>query len=86
MGFIDNIAESLGLSELKAEQSFRAVLMGDGAAYFENVSSVKSYSPDKIELVLKKGGLKITGESLFIKKFCAGDVAVCGRIKTLERT
>lgn len=86
MGFIDDIAESLGLAGVGAESTFRATIMGEKAAYFEKVSAVKSYSPDKIELVLKKGGLKITGDSLTIKKYCAGDLAVCGTIKSVERT
>ena len=86
MGFMENIVKSLGLDGFIAEQSFRGVLIGDGAGYFENVRSVKSYSPDKIELVLKKGGLKISGEKLVIKKYCAGDIAVCGTIKSIERT
>lgn len=84
MGFIDNIAESLGLFDVGAAPSFRAALIGDKAGYFENVKAVKSYSPEKIELYLKRGGLKITGESLTIKKYCAGDLAVCGTIKVIE--
>lgn len=86
MGFMENIAESLGLKDIGAERCFRAVLIGEESCYLENVASVKSYSPDKIELYLKKGGLKITGENLFIKKFCAGDLAVCGKIKAIEKT
>lgn len=85
MGFIDNIAESLGLFDIGAEPIYRAALIGDKAGYFENVKAVKSYSPDAIELVLKKGGLKIIGDSLTIKKYCAGDIAVCGTIKAIER-
>ncbi len=86
MGFFENIAEAFGLSEINAEKFFRAVLIGEEKCYLEGVCSIKSYSPDKIELYLRKGGIKISGEELIIKKFCAGDVAVCGKIKSIERT
>lgn len=85
MGFIDNIKQSFGLGELPAEPLFKAVIYGESAVYLQNVGSIKSYSPEKIELRLKKGGLIITGEKLFVKKYCAGDLVVCGKINSLSR-
>lgn len=86
MGFFENIAEAFGLSEMNAEKFFRAALIGEEKCYLEGICAIKSYSSEKIELFLKKGGIKITGEKLIINKFCAGDVAVCGKIKSIERT
>ncbi len=86
MGFFENIAEAFGISELNAEKFFRVALIGEERCYLEGVRSIKSYSSDKIELYLRKGGIRITGEELIINKFCAGDVAVCGKIKSIERT
>ena len=69
----------IGLNEL-------AVLLGEESAYFENIRSIKSYSPLKIEIFLRKGLLTIEGEQLFIKKYCGGDLIVCGKIKAIIRT
>lgn len=85
MGFADSIRECFG-AEFPAEPVFRAVLVGDRALYVEGVCSIKSYSADKTELRLKKGGVTIAGEELVIKKYCAGDVAICGKITSVTRT
>ncbi len=85
MGFIDEIKRTFG-EALPAAPSYRAVVFGDECVYFENVCSIESYSPERISLRLKKGGISVAGERLFIKKYCDGDVAVCGKIRCLERT
>lgn len=85
MNFLENIAEILGVKELIARPVYRATIIGDEAGYFENVLEIKSYSEEEIILSLKKGGIKILGEKLYVKKYCEGDVAVCGKIKSLER-
>ena len=82
MGFLDEVLKVFGQEEISP--SFRVMWLGDGALYAEGIKSIKSYSQDKIELNLKSGGLKITGERLFLKKYCAGDVAICGKIKSTE--
>ena len=53
--------------------------------YMENVRCIVSYSPECLIVSLKRGGLKIEGENLYVKKFCGGDVAVCGKIIKMER-
>ncbi|MBQ7236903.1 MAG: YabP/YqfC family sporulation protein [Clostridia bacterium] len=85
MGFIDDITRCFSADELPKEPCFRAVLFGDGAGYFENVRSIRHYTPEEIALCLKRGGLLIRGENLYVKKYCAGDVVVCGRITSIER-
>ena len=86
MGFIDNIKECFESYELPKEPIFRAVLFGESAGYFENVSGISCYSSEQIVLNLKRGGLKILGEKLYIKKFCMGDIIICGKIQSIERT
>ena len=83
MNFIDEILSVFGAEN--AAPAFRVMLFGDGAAYIEGVKAIKSYSQEKMELYLKKGEIKITGEGLFVKKYCAGDLAVCGKIKSVEK-
>lgn len=85
MGFINEIKACFTPDELPKEPVYRAVLFGDGAGYFENVICIQRYSPEEIHLLLKKGGLLIKGEKLYIKKYCAGDVVVCGKIICIER-
>ena len=83
MSFIDEVMSIFGGEDISP--CFRVMMIGDNAAYIEGVKSIKSYSQDKIELFLKKGGIKIAGEGLFFKKYCAGDLAVCGKIRSIER-
>ncbi len=85
MGFIDNIKECFNGYELPKEPIYRAVIFGEGAAYFENVLGISCYSSEQVVLLLRRGGLRITGENLYIKKFCMGDIVLCGKILMLER-
>lgn len=83
MNFIESIMADIG-EKIPYEPSFKATLFGGGAGYFENVSSIKSYSPEEIILCVKRGGIIIRGNGMYIKKYCAGDVAICGKISSLE--
>lgn len=85
MGFIDNIKECFSPDELPREPIFRAVVFGDNAVYLENVCSIASYTQEEISLSLKRGGLIIRGCNLYIKKYCVGDVVICGTIRGIER-
>ena len=85
MGFIDSIKNCFSQEELPKEPVFRAVLFGDTACYFENVCCIVRYDVEEIVLGLKKGGISIRGQGLYLKKYCAGDVVVCGKIKSVER-
>lgn len=86
MGFIEEIKRSFCLDQGIAEPVYRAVIFGDGGAYVENVKAIIKYSCEEVLLSLKSGGLKISGSELYIKKYCAGDVVVCGKITTIQRT
>ena len=85
MSFIDNIKECFRTEELPKEPIFRAVLFGDSAGYFENVCAIGHYDGGEIMLCLKKGRITVKGENLYVKKYCAGDVVVCGKIKAIIR-
>jgi sporulation protein YqfC len=85
MSFIDDIKNCFSCEELPKEPIYRAVLLGDGAGYFENVCFIQHYDTEEICLALKRGGLLIKGKDLYIKKYCAGDVIVCGKIASVQR-
>ena len=85
MGFIDDIKKCFSSSELPIEPVFRAVIFGDCALYLENVRSIVKYTSEEISISLSKGGLNVLGNNLYVKKYCAGDLVVCGKIKTIER-
>ena len=84
MSFIEEIKGCFEEWEIPKEPLFRAVLFGESAGYFENVSGLRSYSPCEIIFNLKKGGIRVTGENLYLKKYCMGDVVVCGKISAVE--
>ena len=85
MIFIDNIKDCFCQNELPTDCSFRAVLFGESAGYFENIKSIVSYEKEQVVLSLKNGGIKVSGKDLYIKKYCIGDVVICGKILSVER-
>lgn len=85
MSFIDDIKGCFCNEEMPVNLPFRAVMFGDNAIYVENVKTIAKYQCDEVVLLLKRGGLSIRGEGLYLKKYCAGDVAVCGKICLIER-
>ena len=85
MGLIEEIKQNFCDNEIPKEPIFRAVLFGEGAGYFENVKSIVSYTQEEVVLALSKGGIKVSGNGLYIKKYCVGDVVICGKIKKVER-
>lgn len=85
MGFIDNIIECLGGEEFPKCHNFRAVMFGDRAVYIENVTGIISYEKQEISLSIKNGRLTVKGDDLYVKKYCQGDVVICGIITAIER-
>ena len=85
MSLIDNLRNCLDNSEVPHEPSFRAVVFGEYDVYLENVKSIVSFDSKEIVVLLKSGGLKIYGSNLGVKKYCAGDLVVCGKIKGIEK-
>ena len=83
MSFIEEVLKVFGGEDIVP--TYKVMMLGENAAYIEGAKSIKSYSREKIELFMKKGEMRITGEGLFIKKYCAGDLAVCGKIKSVEK-
>jgi sporulation protein YqfC len=82
MSFFDEIKKFFYGNELV--MPFRATLLGSNALYFEGVKAVKSFSKERIELLLKKGEIIIEGEELCIKKYFAFDLAITGKIKSVS--
>ncbi len=85
MNFFDSILEVFGLDGVKDECLFKSVMIGDKAVYLENVCGIAHYTQKEIMVNLKKGGIIVRGEGLEVKKYCAGDLAICGKIKGIEK-
>ena len=85
MGFIENIKECIGIDTTTVNPVYRAVIFGDKAVYLEGVKHIASYTKQEIVLSLKHGSVKIVGEQLYVKKYCEGDIVVCGKILGLTR-
>lgn len=85
MNFFDNLLEEFGLTLPTISPNFRVVLIGDNLAYFENIRSIKSFSPSKISLLIKNGEIVVEGEGMFFKKYDLGDLVICGKITALKR-
>ena len=85
MNFFDNIMEEFGVLRPNVSPNFRALLIGDSLAYFENIRSIKSFTPNKISLLLKNGEVVVEGEGMFFKKYDLGDLVICGKITSLKR-
>ena len=83
MQFIEEIMGLFGGESVKP--SFKAVILGSYGGYFEGVTAICRYTAEEISLSFKKGGVVINGENLYIKKYCEGDVAICGKINKIER-
>lgn len=80
--FSEEVKNSLGLDL----SGFKATIFGDSAIYLSGVGGIKDFSKAEVVFYLKKGTISIKGEELEIKKICAGDAVVCGKIKTFSRT
>ncbi len=85
MSFIEDVKNIFGPDEFPASTAFRAMLFGDRAVYVEGVKSLRSYSDSKIEMLVKNGTITVCGEKLYVKRYCMGDMAVCGKIKSLTK-
>lgn len=86
MGFIDNIVQCIGGESFPKEPQYRAVIFGDSAVYVENVLGIISYERENIVLSVKKATITVSGNDLYIKKYCLGDVVICGEIMKIEKT
>ena len=84
MSFFDEIKNMLYADGFPSP-TFRALLIGDNAIHLEEVVSIKQLESENITLRLKKGGLILKGKDLYVKKYCEGDLIVCGKIVSIER-
>ena len=65
--------------------SASSVIVRDGRSVeIENGGRIISYTPDEIEVSLKKGRLKICGKRLSCVSFCKGAVRIDGRICSIH--
>ncbi len=85
MAFLENILQSLGLNDNVEKEFNKIMIFGDKGAFFEGIKGIKAFSSEQIILFAKKGEVLVKGERLYIKKFCMGDVVICGKIKEIAR-
>lgn len=84
MSFIENIIGSFGGDEAISNEPSRIMIFGDRGVFLEGATGIKSFNDKEIIIFKKKGEIALTGERLFIKKFCGGDVVICGKISKIE--
>jgi len=85
LSFIENIKDCIGVENLPVAPTFRALLFGGVAVYVEGVKQMLSFTNEEIIVSVKDCSLKIEGEKLYVKKYCSGDLVVCGKISGLIR-
>ncbi len=85
MSLIDNVKNCIGRSDSPDLTGFRLISFNFNSAYFEDIKQIISYAKEEIVLGLKKGRLSVKGSELYVKKYCAGDVVICGAIKSIEK-
>ncbi len=56
-----------------------------GGGYFENVTRMAEFSPQRIVFCGKKGGVAVEGEALSLGRYGGGDAVVQGRIVRVEQ-
>ena len=83
MNLLKEISESLGLDEV-APIPYMFSVSGKSGGYFQNVKKLGEIKPDKISLVLSRGEIVVFGKSLAIGRFSGGDVAIRGKIESIE--
>lgn len=85
MKLFDEIMSRLGVEEELVFGGVKYVVFDGRCAYFENVKGIGDFSSNEVQILLKKGILKVTGNNLYIRRFIEGDLAVYGEILKVER-
>lgn len=78
MSFFDEIIKTVNLSGFVP--SFKATILGNNALYLENVRKIIGFSSSSIVLALNKQVIELQGQDLCVKKYCSGDMLICGKI------
>lgn len=85
MSFIDNVIGSFGGDLSLEKEQCKMMVFGFKGVFLEGVKGIKSFNEKEIILFACGGETVLSGENLFIKKFCQGDVVICGKINKIER-
>ncbi|MEG1923102.1 MAG: YabP/YqfC family sporulation protein [Clostridia bacterium] len=65
---------------------FKVSMYGFNTIVVEGISSVKKYNTEYICIMIKQKRLEIQGETLYIKHFSQGIIAIGGIIKNISMT
>lgn len=85
MKLFDEIMSRLGADEEIVFSGVKYVVFDGRCAYFENVKGIGDFTENEIQILLKKGKLKVSGNGLYIRRFIEGDLAIYGEIISVAR-
>ena len=85
MNLLENIVDMLGLKDFAYGNGFTLIIINENSAYIQGVKRIEGYTSEKIAVVTKKCKLTVYGKNLCVKKFCMGDMAICGKIEKTEK-
>ena len=83
MGLIESVGQVCAEDTFPCE--YRITVFGGRSVYIEGVKKIRAFASVEVVLDFKKSSIKISGEGLRLEKMCGGDVAVVGRIDSIER-
>ena len=86
MNLFNEIIGRLGADEELAFGGVKYVIFDGRCGYFENVKGIGDFSDTLVEILLKKGKLRVEGKNLYIRRFVEGDLAVYGDISLVARS
>lgn len=86
MSFIEEFVRRMKEDGFPFPPEYRWYVYGDYAVYIENASGIIEYTQDKIGVALKKAELTVKGQNLYVKSFCEGDLVICGKIVSVEKS
>ena len=86
MNLFNEIIGRFGADEELAFGGVKYVIFDGRCGYFENVKGIGDFSDTLVEILLKKGKLRVEGKNLYIRRFVEGDLAVYGDISLVARS
>lgn len=84
LGISDGISALSGIGYDIAGSGYRCVLLGGKSVAIEGIKLVALFTPDSVELLLKKGRLLIKGEGMKLATLSPGYVCISGKILSIS--
>lgn len=58
----------------------KCLIVPNGNGYFEGVKQVGEFTPERVDIYFRGVSVRVDGAELSIKKYCDGDLELCGKI------